>query len=236
MDGKRSRLESKIYQVKMEIAGKTAMWTRPDSGDSPISYPAPTYSAVRAIFESILLWRNVRVDPVKVEICQPVQYHSYATNYGGPLRKSNLIKSGSQYQQFATVLTDVCYRLYAEVYATGFYGGSTSPAHAYADRFQERLKRGQSYATLCLGWSEFTPSYVGEFREKTRVCQDMPSIEIPSMLRAVFNDGYESSYRAVYDTDVRIEKGVLNYKTAGGKPKHDKRALPAKQSTDHGRN
>jgi hypothetical protein len=25
----------------MEIAGNTAMWTRPDTGDSPVSYPAP---------------------------------------------------------------------------------------------------------------------------------------------------------------------------------------------------
>ena len=33
----------KLYQVSMEIAGNTALWTRPDSGDSPCSYPAPTY-------------------------------------------------------------------------------------------------------------------------------------------------------------------------------------------------
>lgn len=44
----------KLYQVSMEIAGNTALWTRPDSGDSPCSYPAPTYSAVRSLFESVL--------------------------------------------------------------------------------------------------------------------------------------------------------------------------------------
>ena len=42
------------YPVQMEIAGATAMWTRPDTGDSPVSYPAPTYSAVKGLFESIL--------------------------------------------------------------------------------------------------------------------------------------------------------------------------------------
>ena len=42
------------YSIEMEIAGDTAMWTRPDTGDSPVSYPAPTYSAVKAIFESVL--------------------------------------------------------------------------------------------------------------------------------------------------------------------------------------
>lgn len=44
----------KTYQVSMEVAGDTALWTRPDTGDSPCSYPAPTYSAVRGLFESIL--------------------------------------------------------------------------------------------------------------------------------------------------------------------------------------
>ena len=35
------------YPIQMEIAGQTAIWVRPDSGDSPISYAAPTYSAVK---------------------------------------------------------------------------------------------------------------------------------------------------------------------------------------------
>ena len=44
----------KAYQISMEVAGNTAIWTRPDSGDSPCSYPAPTYSAVEGLFESVL--------------------------------------------------------------------------------------------------------------------------------------------------------------------------------------
>jgi len=42
------------YPIMLEISGNTAMWTRPDTGDCPVSYPAPTYSAVKGIFESIL--------------------------------------------------------------------------------------------------------------------------------------------------------------------------------------
>jgi CRISPR-associated protein cas5 len=51
----------------MEIAGSTAMWTRPDSGDSPVSYPAPTYSACKGIFESILFGPDVEIIPTRVE-------------------------------------------------------------------------------------------------------------------------------------------------------------------------
>ena len=29
------------YIIQLEIAGDTAMWTRPDTGDNPVSYPAP---------------------------------------------------------------------------------------------------------------------------------------------------------------------------------------------------
>lgn len=219
-------MNQKTYSVSMEIAGNTALWARPDSGDAPCSYPAPTYSAVRGIFESILWGPAVLVIPRKVELCAAPQYHSYVTNYGGPLRKSDSIKKGNNYQTFATVLTDVCYRLYADVipnpekrmlpeYARKWDGHTTSPGHAYQEIFNRRLLRGQSYGTLSLGWSEFTPSYVGPFRDTTCVCSDLPDIYIPSMLRGVFPYGYRSAYRAVYDTGLCIHEGVLEYPKRG---------------------
>ena len=215
-------MANKHYIISMEIAGSTAIWTRPDSGDCPCSYPAPTYSAVRGIFESVLWGPAVLVIPTRVEICAPIQYHSYATNYGGPLRSGTSIKSGNNYQLFATVLTDVCYRLYAEVIpnpnkpslperALAWDRKTTSPGHAYQEIFNRRLRRGQSYATLALGWSEFTPSYFGPFRAHTQVWEALPEIRIPSMLRGVFQEGFDSPFRAVYDTDLCIRRGILTY-------------------------
>ena len=37
----------KSYPIQLEISGPTAMWTRPDTGSSPGSYVAPTFSAVK---------------------------------------------------------------------------------------------------------------------------------------------------------------------------------------------
>ena len=88
---------------------------------------------------------------------------------------------------------------------------TTSPGHAYQEMFNRRLLRGQSYATLSLGWSEFTPSYFGPFRESTQVCMELPDIHIPSMLRGMFQQGYRSEYQAVFDTDLCIHHGVLEY-------------------------
>jgi CRISPR-associated protein Cas5d len=142
------------------------------------------------------------------------------------LRSAASIKSGNNYQLFATVLVDVCYRLYADVIpnpdkadmpetARAWVRRTTSPGHAYQEIFNRRLKRGQSYATLSLGWSEFTPSYFGPFRETSQVCEELADIQIPSMLRGVFQNGYQSDYRAVYDTDLCIHHGILEYPKRG---------------------
>jgi CRISPR-associated protein Cas5d len=219
---------SKGYEIEMEISGNTAMWTRPDTGDCPVSYPAPTYSAVKGIFESVLWGPAVQIIPTRVEICSPVQYHNYQTNYGGPLRKLRVIAEGGGFQLLATVLIDVCYRLYAEALpiagrekkrvpekARQWDGKTTSPGHAYGDIFNRRLKRGQCFTIPFLGWKEFGPSYFGPFREATRV-QNHINMVIPSMLREVFSEGYASVCAFAYDQNIRIIAGVMEFPRRGG--------------------
>jgi CRISPR-associated protein Cas5d len=211
----------KSYLVQLEIAGTTAMWTRPDTGDCPVSYPAPTYAAAKAIFESILLGFKSIVHPTKVEICAPLQYHSYYTNYGGPLRQTKAIAGGNSFQLLATVLIDVCYRLYADIVPNiqndrlsdktlAWDKRTTAPGHAYQDIFNRRLSRGQCYSIPVLGWKEFTPSYFGPFRESTQVFTGISTV-IPSMLRQVFFRNYHSDISIVYDQNVKITNGVLNF-------------------------
>lgn len=212
---------SREYEIRMEISGATAMWTRPDTGDCPVSYPAPTYSAVKGIFESILWGPAVQIIPTKVEICAPLQYHNYQTNYGGPLRKGKIMKTGGGFQLLATVLIDVCYRFYAEVLpvnkkikeripfsARKWDGNTTAPGHAYQAIFNRRLKRGQCFSLPFLGWKEFGPSYFGPFRSHTKVYNNIHSV-IPSMLREVFSDGYASNVSFSFDQNVTLENGIL---------------------------
>jgi len=195
------------------------MWTRPDTGDCPVSYPAPTFSAAKGIFESVLWGPAVDVIPFKTEICKPLHFHSYNTNHNGPLRKSG---TDGAYQFLATVLTDVCYRLYAYVYparkkealpnsARMWDKKTTSPGHAYAAIFERRLKSGKWFTMPFLGWKEFTPSYLGPFREDTKVEARINTV-LPSMVREVFPEGYNSPLQFTYDQNVQIEEGVLHYK------------------------
>jgi len=211
----------KEYVISMEISGSTAMWTRPDTGDCPVSYPVPTYSACKGIFKSVLWGPAVEVIPLKVEICSPIVYHEYHTNYGGPLRSSGQIKTGSSFQLLATVLIDVVYRLYAKAVpvsralkskipakASEWDGKTTSPGHAYASIFNRRLKRGQCFSIPCLGWKEFGPDYFGHLKETTKPRKEI-NMTIPSMLRDVFPDGYGSGLRYVYDQNVSVKEGVM---------------------------
>lgn len=209
------------YKIVMEISGPSAMWTRPDTGDMAVSYPAPTASAVKGIFESILWLPNARVVPKRVEICAPITHHTYATNYGGPLRKSGQRSSGSSYQLNVSVLVNVCYRLHAEIVGMPHPArearmtspaarGCTNPAHAYQEIFERRLRRGQCHIIPCLGWKEFVPDYVGQPRESTRICEDI-KLTLPSFLLHSFTQDGSARWQPRYVQDAKIVKGELRY-------------------------
>jgi len=209
------------YEIALEIAGATAIWTRPDTGDSPGTYPAPTRSAARGIFESILWNPAVEIVPSRVEICAPLVFHHYTTNYGGPLRKSGQMKDGNNYQLFATVLINVNYRLYAQLklssrpphsekVARWLEGAKRSPAHAVQEIFERRLKRGQCHTVPSLGWREFVPSYVGPLRQGTHVQEDI-NLTMASMLDQVFPAGPFSAYGPTFLQGAEIRNGELKY-------------------------
>lgn len=203
-------MANKIYPVAFEIAGPFAIFTRPDSGATFVSYPGPTYSAVRGMFDCVARWKTAYIKPTRVEICAPIQFSRYVTNYGGPLRKPKLVSSGDSYQFFATVLVDVCYKAYGVVEEVSSPPGDYNQRHALQEYFRRRLLRGQLHRTPCLGWSEFTPSYFGPLRTETTARADI-DLTIPSMLRRVFSKDVDGEYAPRFDHNVVIEKGVLTF-------------------------
>ncbi len=198
------------YSVAFEVAGPLAIFTRPDSGATFVSYPAPTFSALRGMFDCVAWLKTAYVRPMAVEICQPVQFQRYATNYGGPLRKAEQVRTGSSYQLFATVLVDVCYRVHGEVRGREQSHGGQNHLHYLQEKFERRLRQGRLHRTPCLGWSEFTPTYFGPLRDETR-CEDDLEMEIPSMLHSVFDRESRGAAAPQFRQDLRIEKGVLRF-------------------------
>lgn len=211
------------YDISMEIAGPFAMWSRPDTGATPTSYPVPTWSAVKGIFESIAFFRDGKawIRPTKVEICKPkgkvcgeISFQRYTNNYRGPLRVSKNIKEGNAFQLNSLILSDVCYRLYG-VIENGSgkhlkYGDN--PSHTLQAIFQRRLKMGQCYKTPSLGWNEFVPSYWGEFRDTTEVNTDI-TINMVSVLRQTFDKAVGGGYKPMFSQkkNAVIIEGVFCY-------------------------
>lgn len=215
------------YTVEFEVAGPLAMFARPDTGGTPTSYPLPTWSAAKGLFESIAFFADgaAWICPVKVEIChrvgepgRQVRSQHYTTNYGGPLRKTDLFKKGtapggSSMQLFATVISEVCYRLHGIIVGPPSRG-SINARHYLKDLFDRRLKRGECFRTPCLGWSEFTCSYWGPFREGLTVVDGAISLKVPSMLLAVWDYPTNGRYAPMFRQDVEVGKvlgGVMEY-------------------------
>lgn len=200
----------KQYEVSMEIAGPAAMFTRPDTGAAPVSSPVPSASAAKGIFESVAWLRTAYIEPTKLEICSEVRYRRYTTNYGGPLRKGNQIAAGAAYQHPAIILENVCYRLYGLVREHTRPPRPTNHLHALQEMFLRRLSKGQSYRTVCLGWSEFLPNYVGPLRKETQVNESLNLI-IPVMLHSVFDQAVNGKPAPAFRQNVRVERGVMHY-------------------------
>ncbi len=222
---------TKEYEVRMEIAGSLAMFARPDTGATPTSYPVPTWSAAKAIFESIAFFKDGKawIDPERVEICRTagqaggsIRYQRYTTNYGGPLRRQSQRSGGDSFQLFATVIVDACYRLHGVVRGPqGPEPSDQNPRHHLRDLFTRRLKQGRCHRTPCLGWREFTASYWGPFRDGqggrgllTERDTEL-NLKLPALLHSVFDPPVDGRYepRSMYDVDV--VGGELFYKKPG---------------------
>lgn len=196
----------KVYPVTFEIAGPAAMFTRPDTGSSPISYPVPTKSALKSMTECVALSKDAYFEPQRIEICSPVVFHKYSTNYSGPLRKSGKVN----FQLFATVLENVCYKVYGIILAYTSPCRSRNPQHQLQEVFLRRLSMGQFHSTPFLGWKEFVPTYFGPVRATTMVDKSI-NLVIPSMLSTMYTRPTDGAISPRFMQNAKIEKGVMFY-------------------------
>lgn len=113
-------------------------------------------------------------------------------------------------QMFATVLTNVCYRIEAEVRGVSA-GAGRNPRHHLQDLFRRRLRQGRCYRTPSLGLSEFTCDYWGPPRGEDWEVDDELSLVIPSMLVSVWDTPAQGVYAPRFARDARIIAGVLTY-------------------------
>jgi CRISPR-associated protein Cas5d len=202
------------------------MFARPDTGAAPMSYPLPTWSACKAMFEAVVrgFFANgadpaAYFSPTHVEIWMPVRYEKYVVNYRGPLRKTAQIDKDASYQLPATILVDVCFRVKGECLAiAGHRQGGVNAAHAMQEMFNRRLKKGISKYAPCLGWKEFLPNYFGPFREHTGlkeppVLQNTLDLALPAFLLSMWDAPIRGVYQPIF-RELVVNCGVLRFPSA----------------------
>src|SRR6185312_7653307 len=216
------------YPVSMEVAGSLAMFARPDTGGTPTSYPAPTWPAAKGVFESIAFFRDgaAWICPTRIEVCRRIgdqggriDYQPFTTNYGGPLRKPGLMNKGitaggSSMQVFATAIANPCYRIHGVVLGKG-RDDRINRRHHLQDVFNRRIKRGQSFRTPRLGWSECVCNYWGPFRNELTEIDEALSLDVPAMLLGMWTQPTSGEYAPAFSQDARITRGVLEYELDG---------------------
>lgn len=196
----------KRYDWSFEVAGPYAMFTRPDTGSSPISYPAPTRSAIMGMASCLAFSKDAFFWPERVEICAPVIYHSYVQNYRGPLRKPGT----TNFQIMMTVLEDVVYKIYGTVHGYAPPNRGKNPMHELQEVLKRRLKAGLFYRTPALGLKEFVPVYFGPVRASTCV-DDSINTTIPSMLDVMYDRQTLGHLAPKFSQELEIRQGVLHY-------------------------
>ena len=113
-------------------------------------------------------------------------------------------------QFFATALSDVCYRLHGRILGPHRRNGINA-RHHLQDLFERRIVKGQCFRTPCLGWSEFTCSYWGAFRDGVTEVDDAMHLDVPSMLLGVWNCPTRGHYQPQFCQNARIIAGRLKY-------------------------
>ena len=120
------------------------------------------------------------------------------------------MRKDNNLQLIATVLVDVCYRVFGDARQLEATGDGVNYAHALQDRFMRRLRHGRSHYTPTLGWKEFVPDYFGPLREGTQRDTSV-DMELPSLLHSVFDEPVNGRVKPTYRQNVRVRRGTLYF-------------------------
>ena len=202
------KMSKKKYPISIEVSGRLAMFSRPDTGSERKSYIAPPMSAAKGLLESIFFYEYTNVIPVAVKICSKPVFMDYSYTYGGLLRKSDLISSGDSQKIKESVLENVRYQIFAMV-ETAKYHPVHNPAHAHQAQFMRNIAKSACRKTPFLGREEMVCDYWGPLLPDTSPV-DINKV-IPCMLRSVFDKKKNGSVNPSYLLDVEVSGGILEY-------------------------
>jgi len=210
-------MNKRMYNVEMEVAGEFGLFARPDTGSNPSSFPIPTISAAKGMFESVFFMKTAVVIPISCKICSPIRECDMPYNSRSHLSKPDLIKKGLATRINETNLFQPIFQLTATVLPSGLRpinpaSYSSNYAHAYQEQFNRHLKKGTFRNSVHLGHRHMTASYCGPFRAETKV-QTNINMVVRDVIVTMFErlvDGVEVD---PCFKNVQVVNGVATYLT-----------------------
>lgn len=173
-----------MNEIKLEVWGEFACFSRPESKVERLTYPVITPSAARGILSAIyskpaeFYWQIKRI-----EVLRPIRYMSFKKNevINRVNRKFSPISiEDNRTQRQNVVLKDVRYRITAMIVKRETFHGSSEQLYAQAER---RIEQGKCFFQPSLGLREF----VCYFGEVTDISPIGDTLDLGIMLYDVFD-------------------------------------------------
>lgn len=146
----------------IEISGKYACFTDPALKVERVSYPIPTPSACRGIFDAIYWHPPIRWQITKIEVLSLIKYINIRRNeINSKQARSPLFIEDDRTQRYSLILQDVKYRVHAyQVYTPGVYNEPKDDnPNKHIECFRRRAEKGRYFHAPYLGCREFVCDY-----------------------------------------------------------------------------
>ncbi len=159
--------------IKLWVAGKHALFTRPEMKVERVSYDVMTPSAARGILEAIHWKPAIRWVVDAIHVLEPIRFQTIRRNEVGhkapagkirtamnreSLEGLHIIVDEDRQQRASTLLVDVAYVIEAHFEWTVKRGPDDSDGK-HLDTFNRRARKGQCFHQPCLGTREFPADF-----------------------------------------------------------------------------
>ncbi len=217
----------------LRVWGDFACFTRPEMKVERFSYPVPTPSAVRGIFDAIYCKPSeFRWQVTKIEVLKPIQYIALRRNevkdkapspstilrWASGGRVTLIIADGDRdllgtdqkgrTQRQTMALRDVAYRVHAHVQP---WPGHEDKLNGIENQFLRRAEHGKCFVQPCFGCREF-PAFFELAIHETEPTPTPLTQDLGWMVYDVFNlsrpnDQFAPAFVSLFN--VRMQDGIV---------------------------
>ena len=220
---KQSKEKSKNYTIM--VWGEYALFTRPENKVESVSYPIPTYSAMRNLLQHIYWHPGISYVVDKIEVMTPIQYETIKVNEVPVLATKNHLNepidiAANRGQRTKRYLRNVSYRLsFHFTFEVPKEYNNPDPKTVNVQKYQHMLEQalssGRPSRDTYFGTRECT-AFFGYLDEYDTLAEPIPEdLDVGFMFYDWDFDnprieGKSTYYNPKY-TQIKMAQGVVDY-------------------------